>query len=131
MAPERFLFPLAVWRFLAVLSLVIIVWAGFRPDPIPQYVHHFDKWLHAFAFAGVTALTLLALPRLHWLWTGALMLVLGFLIEVGQDFFLPRRTFDWEDLAVDAIGVVAGLLALQLLLVLKNLVIPQASDKLS
>ncbi|MYM65119.1 VanZ family protein [Pseudomaricurvus sp. HS19] len=101
--------PTVFWRWLALAALIVILWAGFRPDPIPQYTHDFDKWTHAVGFGVLTLLSLLAVPRrLGWLVIVS-MVVLGAAIEVGQDWLLPRRTFDWADFAMDAVGVGLGL----------------------
>ncbi|NHO68526.1 VanZ family protein [Aestuariicella hydrocarbonica] len=97
-----------IWRCLALLALVLMAWAGFRPDPLPQYTDHFDKWVHGIAFAGITITFLLAFPRWHWLFILSALVALGFGIEIGQDLYLPKRTFDWEDFAVDTVGVIVG-----------------------
>lgn len=99
-----------LWRGLSFLALLLLLWGGFSSDPIPQYTTHFDKYTHCLAFAGLTATFLLAFPKWYRTVVVLLMLLLGFGIELGQDMFLERRSFDWCDFVVDAVGVAIGLL---------------------
>lgn len=92
-------------RCLAVLGLIILIWAGFRPEPIPQYTTNFDKWTHAVAFFGLTLVLLFSFPRRYWFFVCVTALLIGLGIEAGQEWFLPKRTFDWEDFLADAAGV--------------------------
>ena len=100
-----------LWRCLAFLVLLVLLWGGFSSDPIPQYTSHFDKYTHCLGFAALTATVLLAFPRFYHIVVLAVMLLLGFGIELGQDMFLDRRSFDWGDLVMDAIGIAIGLAA--------------------
>lgn len=101
-----------LWRVLACLAMALLLWGGFSSEPIPQYTTYFDKYTHCVAFAGLTGTLLLAFPQLYRSVIVMLMLLLGFGIEVGQDMFLDRRSFDWGDFLVDGIGVVIGLIAI-------------------
>lgn len=104
-----------LWRCLAFLGVLLLLWGGLSSEPIPQYTSNFDKYTHGLAFACLTAAFLLAFPR--W-WRSAvvlLMLSLGFGIELGQDMFLERRSFDWGDFAVDAVGIAIGLVVVMIL----------------
>lgn len=101
-----------LWRSLAFLAFSLLLWGGFSSDPIPQYTTHFDKYTHCLGFAGLTATLLLAFPNLHRAAVVLLMLLLGFGIELGQDMFLERRSFDWGDFIVDAVGIAIGLVAI-------------------
>ncbi len=92
----------------SLLGFIILLWAAFRPEPIPQYTQDFDKWTHLVAFAGLTFAVLLAFPR----WSLVLVCLglgaLGVGIEFGQDWFLPKRAFDWQDALADGVGVLIG-----------------------
>lgn len=101
-----------LWRCLALLALALLLWGGFSSEPIPQYTTYFDKYTHCVAFAGLTSTLLLAFPQLYRSVIVLLMLLLGFGIELGQDMFLERRSFDWGDFVVDAVGVAIGLVAI-------------------
>lgn len=104
-----------LWRCLTLLALLLLLWGGFSSEPIPQYTTHFDKYTHCLAFAGLTAAFLLAFPKWYRTVVVLLMLLLGFGIELGQDLFLERRSFDWSDLAVDAVGIAIGLAVVMIL----------------
>ncbi len=112
--------PPVFWRWLALAALIVILWAGFRPDPIPQYTTDFDKWTHAVGFGVLTLLSLLAIPRRFGWLVVTVLIALGAAIEVGQDWLLPRRTFDWADFAMDAVGVGLGLVVYLLGLLAKR-----------
>ncbi len=43
-----------------------------------------------------------------WVITPILLMILGFSIELGQEMFLPMRTFDWGDFKMNAIGILLG-----------------------
>lgn len=99
---------LMFWRLLAIFGLVLLFWAGFRDKPIPQYTHDFDKVTHVVGFAVVTFTCLMAFTFNGWVIIPIFLMILGFSIEVGQELFLPMRTFDWGDFKMDAIGILVG-----------------------
>lgn len=95
-----------LWRLVSLLGFIILLWAAFRPEPIPQYTQDFDKWTHLVAFAGLTFAVLLAFPRWSLVCLGFGALGVG--IEFGQEWFLPKRAFDWQDALADGVGVLIG-----------------------
>lgn len=108
----RICFNPLVWRVLAVMALVVLLYGGLREDPIPMYVSNFDKWTHIAGFFGITLAAGMGFPRLHSLWLLLAMGTLGYLIELIQSEWLPLRTFSWLDLSADLTGVALALLLL-------------------
>lgn len=94
------------WKLCLAVELLVLLWAGFKSEPFPQYIPDMDKWLHGLAFAVATLTGLFAVTH-RWQWWAVVvvMILLGLGIEIGQDLFLPGRTFDWGDLFVDIMGV--------------------------
>lgn len=97
-----------MWRLLAIAGLAALFWAGFREEPIPQYTRDFDKLVHVVGFTVVTIACLMAFSFSAWIVIPILLMLLGLSIEIGQEWFLPMRTFDWEDFRMDAIGILLG-----------------------
>jgi VanZ family protein len=97
-----------IWRFVSVLGFLVLLWAAFRPEPIPQYTQDFDKWTHLIAFGGLTFAVLLAFPRWSLMLVCAALILVGVGIEFGQEWFLPKRAFDWQDALADGVGVLIG-----------------------
>ena len=89
--------PVWLSNVCAVAALLVLLWAGLKPEPIPQYVNHFDKYTHLLGFAVLTGLWLWAFGR-RAPWRVMLFMVLvGFVIEGYQGLYLPGRTFDPGD----------------------------------
>lgn len=64
-----------------------------------------DKWLHFFAFAGLTVLAARITPvGVSLLFTLGALLLAGWLIEVLQKL-VPGRNFCWRDMAANAAGI--------------------------
>ncbi|MBU3071525.1 VanZ family protein [Aestuariicella sp. G3-2] len=96
------------WRFFALAGLGLLFWGGFRENPIPQYSHDFDKIIHVTGFTIVTVACLMAFTLNVWVIIPVLLMLLGLSIEIGQGWFLPMRSFDWEDFRMDVIGILLG-----------------------
>lgn len=93
----------------------ILLYTGPRPRPVPEIFHQEDKLYHLLGFATLAIGTRLALPRQAWWWQALAMLALGAGIELVQNLEPARVGSVWNFL-FDAIGVRAGLLAVQLAL---------------
>lgn len=102
------------WRFSAVGFAVVIAWFAFRPAADVATGLPWDKANHAVAFLVLTMLTGLGWPGLHRLWLFALMLVAGIAIELVQGLPAIGRDADVMDVLADAVGAMAGILALWL-----------------
>ena len=103
-----------VVRLLAFVVLLAILWAGLKPEPFRQYVLYFDKYMHVLGFALLAVFFCMSFPRLSHLTAVYLLVGLGLVIEVAQDWFLPDRSFDLGDLLMDALGVVPVVFCLYL-----------------
>lgn len=99
---------------LFVIVLLAILYAGLRPQPIPQDFDRQDLLYHALAFAALVCSARLAFPATHVFWTVLYSLLLGVIIELTQGL-MPLRTPSVADMAANIAGVVVGLvIALQL-----------------
>jgi VanZ family protein len=105
------------WRWLALLWFVITTFLLVIPgSALPKTnffssIPEFDKWVHIFLFAILSALTLLALqPKT----TSGLVLLVGIVIVYGaameyvQLYLVPYRSFDERDIMADAVGAILG-----------------------
>lgn len=72
-------------------------------------IAHSDKWGHFLGFALVGLVFFIALPRWSKVAMAVALVVVGLFMELGQGWFLPRRSFDLADLAVNGFGVLAAL----------------------
>lgn len=73
-----------------------------------DYTFHFLgfgllAWLLCRGFRGVKK------KRVPFIMVGLMSMAYGFFIEVCQ-IYIPYRTFGYDDLAADAVGVMAGLI---------------------
>ena len=101
--------------FLWVFSLVAVIVGSLLPsavldrvDPAQAYLN--DKQQHFLAYLGLALLPPLAFygRRSSW-FIAASMLLLGIGLEFAQRL-TPDRTFDYEDMKADGLGVLAGML---------------------
>lgn len=95
------------WKILFFLALAAIAIACFWSTPIPYTQPPLDKYLHVLGFA---ALGVCMFRALSWpLWLSAIqLLVLGVVIELGQEWFLPMRTFSVLDVLADTFGIMVA-----------------------
>jgi len=97
---------LFVARLLSGLVLLLIVGGGLREQPWPQLFTDFDKFLHFGSFFALTLLLLLTSTERLRGWLLLLVILLGAALELGQDYWLPKRQADWWDIAANTLGVV-------------------------
>lgn len=109
MALSRVFLNVYFLRVLALLSLALLLYGGLRTQPVPMYTASFDKWTHLLGFAVVVVSFGLAFSWLNSVLLFLSMTLLGSMIEVAQSAWLPLRTFSWEDLLADVIGILLGL----------------------
>jgi VanZ family protein len=91
--------------FLAVL--VVILFTGLRPDPIPQAFDQQDKLHHLLGFAALMFTMRLAFPQWRLLWAVVLSLAAALMIEVAQGL-LPSRQASPGDMLANTLGVLVG-----------------------
>ncbi|MBT8765785.1 VanZ family protein [Metapseudomonas boanensis] len=96
---------LRVLPFFAVLA--VILFAGLKPEPLPEAVEQQDKLHHLLGFAALAATSRLAFPRAHFIWLLTICLGTGLLIELGQGL-LPNRTPSTGDVIANTLGVMLG-----------------------
>jgi len=96
-------------RLLSGLVLLVIIGAGLREQPWPQLFADFDKFLHFGGFFVLTFLSLLASPERFRGWVLLMVILLGAALELGQDYWLPKRQADWWDIAANTVGVLLAL----------------------
>lgn len=101
-----------LWRVMAFLALALLLYVGLRDQPVPMYTTNFDKWAHCVGFGLLVIAFGLAFRRLHSLWLLLGMTLLGYLIELAQNQWLPMRSFSLGDLLADVVGVVIALIVL-------------------
>lgn len=97
--------PKKIWRGIVVMTILVVV-VVMAVASFPGWaLQDFDAALHFAAFAVITGLTVLALPRvaLSHIFVG--LATLGGVTELLQ--FLPgiRRQPDWIDFAFNVFGI--------------------------
>jgi VanZ family protein len=100
------------WRWLLAALVLVVAWFAFTPSAGTDPFVNADKVKHVLAFAclaGAAALGWPGSPSTGLRIAGALVFY-GAFIEVVQSF-IPGRDASWLDLAADAVGIAAGLLA--------------------
>jgi VanZ family protein len=104
--PERLIrrvVQLGFWLALAVASA-----AALLPGGLPLPIDTTDVVLHSFAFTVLTAaLGLGFYEPARWAMPVRWMALYGLALELAQSF-LPGRTAELKDLAVDAVGIALG-----------------------
>ena len=94
-------------RALLVVAVAAIAWQSLVPPPQIVMTVSSDKVAHFVAYAVVGALAVLSLPA-RWWWLAWLATVaMGLLLEIAQAA-TPYRSFEWGDLAADAVGALVG-----------------------
>ncbi|WP_157520422.1 hypothetical protein [Microbulbifer agarilyticus] len=96
------------WRLLLFLMLLICLYAGLRPNPIPQLFRNFDLVLHFAACAGVAYVTVFAFrpPLRHWII--AALFIAAIFIEMAQGALLSRRAASTADFFAGIAGIPIG-----------------------
>jgi VanZ family protein len=95
-----------------VLLMLVICGLAFMPHAPGLELRNADKLQHMAAFLSLAVCAALALPA-GWRSQFAvllLMLAFGVFIEAVQ-MHIPSRSADWQDVAADMAGALAGMLA--------------------
>lgn len=100
MPVTRLLFVVVFWA-----ALVFAFTMAISPHPPPLLGTMWDKAQHALAFAVLTALALLAYPRVRPLWIGLMLSAVGALIEVVQAIPSLHRDSDYHDWIADTVAI--------------------------
>lgn len=97
-----------VLRVLPLLVVaVVILYAGLKPEPVPQVFHQQDKLHHLLGFAALAFSMRLAFPLLRLSWIAVLCLGMAVLVELGQGY-QPHRVASLADMVANVLGVLAG-----------------------
>lgn len=70
-----------------------------------------DKFMHFAAYAALAFLFMGAVGRRHWHRTALGLLALGAALELAQATLTGARSGEWLDMAANAAGVAAGVVA--------------------
>lgn len=105
------LVELPFWlRGLAFITVtLILLFAGLRPQPIPELFSQEDKLHHWVGFLVFACSCRLAFPGVKLRWIALGCLLTGVLIEGAQEL-LPLRTASPYDMLANSFGVLTGLL---------------------
>ncbi|WP_318190993.1 VanZ family protein [Pseudomonas fluorescens] len=88
------------------MSLILIA-AGLRPQPIPQFFVEKEKPHHLLGFAILSLSCRLAFPKIELIWIVLGCLLAGIFIE-GAQGLMPRRTASVYDMLANSLGVLVG-----------------------
>lgn len=91
--------------FLAVTA--VILYAGLRPEPVPQAFDQQDKLHHMLGFAAYAFALNLAFPRWRAVYGLLMGLALALSIELAQGL-QPHRDASLADMAANTVGVLLG-----------------------
>jgi VanZ family protein len=102
------------WRWLLAMLVLVVAWFAFTPSTATELFDQADKVKHVLAFGCLAGTAALGWPagRPSGLRIACALVLYGAFIEVVQSF-IPGRDASWLDLAADAVGIAAGLLAAQ------------------
>lgn len=101
----------AAWLALAWLMLSGVVAGSLAPSVPQPAVELSDKFMHFAAYAALAFMFMGAFGRRSWPWVAAGLLLLGGAIELAQAHLTRARTGEWLDMASNAAGIAAGILA--------------------
>lgn len=102
---------LLFWICFAGLNALALSPAPYLP-PL-EIFNWWDKAQHAIGFGTLTVLAVLAYPKVSKYRVAVLLCLQGVAIEVLQ-YVGGYRYGDWQDAVADAVGVLIGLLIIQL-----------------
>ncbi|HSK11781.1 MAG TPA: VanZ family protein [Phnomibacter sp.] len=111
------------WKWIAIgwfvlTTLLLVVPGNALPKTDLGNIPYFDKYIHIFLFAVLSAFTLKAIRPTrptYFIWLVVLVILYGTLMEYVQLYLVPFRSFDGRDIMADAAGAVLGLLLYRLL----------------
>ena len=109
------------WLPLTIVFLLTITFLSLWPLPSLPSVPGTDKTHHFIAYAALMFPTALRKPK-GWILIGFLFVAYSGVIELVQPFV--NRYGEWMDLGANALGLVFGLIAAELV----NRVFPEASQ---
>ncbi|MEW6319988.1 MAG: VanZ family protein [Acidobacteriota bacterium] len=105
-----------LWLPVVAYMAAIFYVSSLSEPPAPEQVS--DKQLHFWVYGGLALVTLRALARGGWAGVGAATLAGAWLIAAGygvtdewHQTFTPGRSPEWADVAYDAAGAGAALIA--------------------
>ena len=105
-------------QFTIAIFIAIFLLCLLPGSEVPEIGHeHLDKAMHAFLFALLSYCMMIGflkqyqyyyLARYASMFTLSICLSYGVFLEVFQDLFLSDRSFEWLDIAADALGTLGG-----------------------
>jgi VanZ family protein len=112
------------------ILLTVVAWLLLAPAPLP-----FDIAIqremgfigHLGLFGILTFASVAAFPRAYWLISAMLLLAAVFLEAV--QFFVPTRDADPADLAMNCLGILVGLIAFRVRIVLSTRINRKTTQK--
>ena len=105
------------FRMILLISISIITILSIKEVNIESSVNFLDKALHFLCFIYLTLITWLSRILSKDLHVYVIVLAYGILIEIVQRF-LPYRSFEYLDIFADSVGIIAGLIIIE---IFKNL----------
>ena len=90
-----------------VVVMAVILFAGLKPEPVPQLFAQQDKLHHVLGFAALAFTLHLAAPRLQFVWILLISVAIASMVEFGQGFSL-NRTASIADMQANFGGVLLG-----------------------
>lgn len=110
---------------LSLLCVAVILVLSFMPIgevEIPDLPFHIgpDKVVHFLMYGGLTFTILFERRWSFTWWAPAIAVVLGCLVEVGQEYLTTWRTGRWDDACANAIGAIVMVVIVKTCSVLKK-----------
>ena len=108
------------WKSLLV-TIAILVVSFINPPELPEvqgFSFGVDKIVHVIMYLALASAMLLehfviygkTRTRRYWLLCGGFPLFVAVLTEICQETFFPTRSFDWDDIIANIIGIVIAFL---------------------
>ena len=105
----------------SLITIVILVISFINPPELPEisgFTFGTDKIIHILMYLALAAVMLFehfviygkTRTLRYWLLCGGFPAFLGIFTEVCQEAFLPTRSFDWDDLIANFIGIIIAFL---------------------
>lgn len=102
-----------------LVSALLVYLSFFDPSGLKMpSIPHYDKWIHAVMYSGVSAVYWFEWLRAHrnagkmtmrgMLFCFIIPIIIGGLIEIVQEFFAATRGAEWMDFVSDIIGAAVG-----------------------
>jgi len=95
------------WSLVVIFAacMGVVLYGIFRHEPPPQIFYQSDKAGHVFAFLALCISGRLAFPKINPLSFWLFFLALALLLEGLQQNLRPLRSFSYEDIAANFLGV--------------------------